>query len=68
MNMGGFKIPVVTGYKNVGRLKRKMRQYGCDFLKTEDVFDMPAQTFLDISVKSSNEYKISSFAIVKHDD
>lgn len=57
MNMGGFKIPVVTGYKNVGRLKRKMRQYGCDFLKTEDVFDMPAQTFLDISVKSSNEYK-----------
>lgn len=24
---GGFKIPVVSGYKNIGRLKRKMRQY-----------------------------------------
>lgn len=57
IDMGGFKIPVVTGYKNVGRLKRKMRAYGCNFLKTDDVFDLPDQTFTDIKVNSSKEYK-----------
>lgn len=57
IDMGGFKIPVVTGYKNVGRLKRKMRQYGCNFLKTDEVFDLPEQTFTDIKLNSSKEYK-----------
>ena len=57
IDMGGFKIPVVTGYKNVGRLKRKMRQYGCNFLKTDEVFDLPAQTFTDIRVSTSKEYR-----------
>lgn len=58
IDMGGFKIPVVTGYKNVGRLKRKMRQYGCNFLKTDEVFDLPAQTFTDIRVDAPKEYKV----------
>lgn len=57
IDTGGFKIPVVTGYKNIGRLKRKMRQYGCHFLKTDEVFDLPAQTFTDISVQTSPEYR-----------
>lgn len=57
IDMGGFKIPVVTGYKNIGRLKRKMRQYGCNFLKTSDVFDLPSQTFQDIRVDASKEYR-----------
>ena len=57
IDMGGFKIPVVTGYKNVGRLKRKMRAYGCNFLKTDDVFDLPAQTFTDIKIDTTKEYK-----------
>ena len=57
IDMGGFKIPVVTGYKNIGRLKRKMRQYGCNFLKTDEVFDLPAQTFTDIKVNTTKEYK-----------
>jgi SNF2 family DNA or RNA helicase len=57
IDMGGFKIPVVTGYKNIGRLKRKMRQYGCNFLKTDDVFDLPAQTFTDIKINTTKEYK-----------
>lgn len=57
IDMGGFKIPVVTGYKNVGRLKRKMRQYGCNFLKTDEVFDLPAQTFTDIKINTSKEYR-----------
>lgn len=57
INAGGFKIPIVTGYKNVGRLKRKMREYGCSFLKTDEVFDLPAQTFTDIKVNPPKEYK-----------
>lgn len=57
IDMGGFSIPIVTGYKNVGRLKRKMRQYGCNFLKTDEVFDLPAQTFTDIEVNTSKEYR-----------
>lgn len=57
IDMGGFKIPVVTGYKNIGRLKRKMRQYGCNFLKTDEVFDLPNQTFTDIKINTTKEYR-----------
>lgn len=57
IDMGGFKIPVVTGYKNAGRLKRKMRSYGCNFLKTDEVFDLPAQTFTDIKINTTKEYR-----------
>lgn len=57
INVGGFRMPIVTGYKNVGRLKRNMRRYGCHFLKTDEVFDLPAQTFTDIKLNSSNEYR-----------
>lgn len=54
---GGLKIPIVTGYKNVGRLKRKMREYGCNFLKTDEIFDLPPQTFDEIKINSTAEYK-----------
>lgn len=55
--MGGISIPIVEGYKNVERLKRKMREYGCHFLKTDEVLDLPAQTFQRISVPASKEYR-----------
>lgn len=54
----GRSIPIVTGYKNVQRLKRKMNMYGCQFLKTDDVFDLPAQNFQKIKVDASIEYKV----------
>jgi SNF2 family DNA or RNA helicase len=54
----GRSIPIVTGYKNVDRLKRKMQQYGCQFLKTDEVFDLPGQNFQKIKVTESKEYKI----------
>lgn len=57
ISAGGAKIQVVTGYKNVGRLKRKMRQCGCNFLRTDEVFDLPAQTFTDIEINTSKEYR-----------
>lgn len=56
-NVGKRGIPIVTGYKNVDRLKRKMREHGCHFLKTGEVFDMPAQTFSKVFVDSSVAYK-----------
>jgi len=55
--MDGRSIPIVTGYKNVDRLKRKMQQYGCQFLKTDEVFDLPDQIFQKIKIESSKEYK-----------
>lgn len=55
--MGGKSIPIVVGYKNVDRLKRKMSQYGCQFLKTEDVFDLPSQTFQKVKVETTKEYR-----------
>ncbi len=55
--ISGRSIPLVAGYKNVDRLKRKMAEYGCQFLKTNEVFDLPLQNFQKINVPSSREYK-----------
>lgn len=44
-------------YKNVERLKNKLRQYGADFLKTEEVIDLPEQNFIDVWVDAPKEYK-----------
>ena len=49
--------PIIRGYKNVERLKRKMREYGCVFLKSEEVLDLPKQNFIDVPVAESKEYK-----------
>lgn len=55
-NGQGFPIKVVRGYKNVERLKSKMREYGCRFLKTDEVFDLPEQIFENVYVKATKEY------------
>ena len=54
----GFPIKVVRGYKNVDRLKQKMRGYGCVFLKTDEVFDLPEQIHQNVFVQPPKEYKI----------
>ena len=53
----GFPIKVVTGYKNVERLKRKMREYGCHFLKTEEVIDLPDQNDVIVECSPHEKYK-----------
>ena len=53
----GFPIKVVRGYKNVDRLKSKMRDYGCRFLKTDEVFDLPEQIFNTIKIDTTKEYR-----------
>lgn len=44
-------------YKNIDRLKQKMREHGAVFMKTEDCFELPEQTFTPIYVNAPKEYK-----------
>lgn len=53
----GFPIMIIDGYKNVERLKSKLREYGCRFLKTEEVFDLPDQIFNLVSINTTKEYR-----------
>ena len=60
IKVGGFIHKVVDKedpYKNVERLKQKMREHGADFLKTDEVFDLPQQNFQFINVPVTKEYK-----------
>lgn len=53
----GFPITFVLGYRNEERLVGKMLSYGCDFLKTCDVMELPSQRFEDVLVDSTKEYR-----------
>lgn len=67
-NSNGFPLMVIDGYKNEDRLKRKMREYGCRFLKTEEVFDLPGQVDQNIYVPKTKEYRVfkrDSIVIIK---
>lgn len=60
IDVADVKISVVDKddpYKNIDRLKTKLREHGAVFLKTEECFDLPEQTFIDIKVDSSKEYR-----------
>lgn len=68
-DVNGFPLMVIDGYKNVERLKKKMRQYGCNFLKTDEVFDLPEQIHQTIKVATTKEYrKFRKDSIVIFDD
>lgn len=67
-NRFGFPLTVINGYKNVDRLKSKMREYGCFFKKTEEVFDLPEQQFINVVCETSNIYKkFKKSSVVKID-
>lgn len=54
---GGLKLKVPTGqYKNVEELIDMCRRRNCFFLKTEDVLDLPEQTFIPMEVKPIPPY------------
>ena len=53
----GFPVKIIDGYKNEERLKKKMRRYGCHFLKTEEVFDLPEQIHNTIKVNAPAIYR-----------
>ena len=50
-------VPKVKGYKNVDELKKMLKIYGADFLKSDEVFDLPEQNFNIVKVQVSKEYK-----------
>lgn len=65
----GFPFRVVDGYKNVDRLKRKLREYGAVFVKSDEVFDLPEQIDSNIYVAVTKEYrKFHKDSILKYDD
>ncbi len=43
-------------YKDTDRLKRKMREHGAVFKKTEEVITLPEQNFVERRISSSKEY------------
>ena len=56
----GFRHWIVdreNPYKNVDRLKSKLREHGAFFLKTEECFTLPDQTFITVSVPTTKEYR-----------
>lgn len=60
IKIGGFPRNIIdkeNPYKNVERLKKKMRDHGAVFMKTEEVIDLPEQTFIEIMSKTSKEYR-----------
>lgn len=50
-------VDMENPYKNVERLKQKFRSHGAVFMKTDEVFDLPEQTFTTVSVPTSKEYR-----------
>jgi len=60
IDVGGYPISIVdkaNPYKNVDRLKSKMREHGAVFIKTDEVFDLPNQNIIEIKVNATNEYR-----------
>nr|DAY54809.1 MAG TPA: Chromatin remodeling complex ATPase [Caudoviricetes sp.] len=55
--IGGVPIQKGVGYKCVDRLKRKLRELGAVFMKTEDVFKLPAQVHNIEKVANTTYYK-----------
>lgn len=53
-----YPIQIVVGYKNVEELKNMLRIHGAYFLKTEDVLNLPEQTFVPIDVQTTKQYQI----------
>ena len=60
IEVGGIRHKVVDKtdqYKNVERLKRKLREHGAVFMKTEEAFTLPEQIEVPVVVPSSKEYR-----------
>ena len=55
----GKKFPVkkVVGYKNIDRLKEKLRSYGAVFMETEEALELPAVVDQIIKVQTTKEYR-----------
>lgn len=54
---GAFRRQVILGYKNVDHLKKKLREYGAVFMKTEEVIQLPDKIEQKVFVPITKEYK-----------
>lgn len=60
MDVGNAKVWIVDKtkpYKHVDRLKRKLREHGAIFKRTDECFSLPEQIFTDITVNVTKEYR-----------
>lgn len=57
IDIGGYPMEIITGYKNVNHLKRKLSEYGAVFMKSDEVLTLPEQIETVVKVKPSTEYK-----------
>ena len=52
-----FMIEIVTGYRNVAKLKANLKKYGAVFMKSDEVITLPEQIDITKKVKNTKEYK-----------
>ena len=65
----GFPVKIIDGYKNIERLKRKLREQGAVFMKSDEVFDLPQQIDTTLYTSICKEYrKFRKDSIVKFDN
>ena len=57
LSPAGYPLKQIVDYKNVEHLKGKMRDYGCVFMKTEEVIDLPEQRFINVKIEPNKAYK-----------
>lgn len=57
ININGFKMPKVLGYKNIEHLKQRLAEYGAVFMKTEEAVNLPEQMHNVVYVDNIKEYK-----------
>ncbi len=55
-NGDGYKQEVITGYKNVPHLKKRLAQFGAVFMKTGEVMTLPEQTEQIIKIRKTKAY------------
>lgn len=64
----GFPMKIPIGYKNVEQLKRKLREHGAVFLKSDEILDLPEQVFQTIHIETTSAYRtFMSKRVVKVD-
>lgn len=57
IKISGFSKDIIVGYKNIDHLKRKSRELGCYFMKTDEVFELPDKIEKEIFIDPEKNYK-----------
>jgi len=54
---GDHKREVIVGYKHIEHLKKRLKQFGAVFMKTEEVLHLPEQIEQNIMLKVTKDYR-----------